>query len=199
MKINASKSMSSKKILLVTGSALVILLVAGSLVYIYKFNGNIFGWKATNTPSQSINLDTPTKEQTDAGNNAKTATGDNSSSTATKAGSTGSDQPNTPTAEAGKKADIALSITAANQNGSILQIRSLIGVVVNDGTCTLTLTKSGENNIVKTSGTQALASSSTCKGFDISTTGVASGDWLATLTYEDTNYTGSTTKTITIN
>jgi len=157
---------------------------------VYVFNGNLFGWKSpTNSPSGngSVNYGPATSEQQKSGSQIKS-------------GSTNSsDTPPAPTPITGStKKNVQVTVTAANQNGSTLQIRVLISAVENTGTCTLTLTRAGQPTVIKTADTQALASTSTCKGFDVPTSELSTGAWQALITYDSSTLTGSATKTITL-
>jgi len=188
MKITSKKS--SKKPILIT--AVLVLLVAGAAAtYVYAFNGSILGWNNHNTSDKpSTNLDKPTDEQIKSGNDIK-------NNNATKPNGT-TDTPPVPAEQPGSsKKSVEVIITAANQNNDLLQIRAQISTVTNTGQCTLNLTKSG-NTITKTTGAQALANTSTCKGFDIPVSELSPGSWRATLTYENDTLMGTASKTIPI-
>jgi len=114
-----------------------------------------------------------------------------------KSNSTGSDQPSTPSDTTDGKTKVSIVITAANQNGTIYQLRSLIETVASEGTCTLTLTK-GTTSVVKTAPTQSNPSTSTCQGFDIPISELAPGTWRASLVFENSTLKGSVEKEITI-
>jgi hypothetical protein len=184
MKIkNTQKRSYSKAIPAFSALVIVLALAAGSLVYVYAFGGNLLGWKRDETTSKTsdskVNLDAPTNEQVDAGNQVKKDTAN---------GSEGTTQPST---------NVDVSITAANQNGSMFQIRTLIGAVTSDGTCTLTLTK-GATVVTKSAGIQAQSSSSTCQGFDIPVSELSAGDWTLNLSVATNSLSGSTTSKITV-
>jgi len=186
--LSTNKKRFPKKLIITAG--VVILLIAGALTYVYAFNGNLFGWTAprtTTTGNTSIDYGPPTSEQKKSG-------------TQTKSGSTNSsDTPPAPTPITGStKKTVQVTITAANQNGSTLQIRTLIGAVEDTGTCALTLTRTGQTTVTKTAGTQALASTSTCKGFDVPTSELSTGAWQVLITYDSSTLTGSATKVITL-
>jgi hypothetical protein len=71
---------------------------------------------------------------------------------------------------------LTVTITAANQNGNVVNIRSLINTVSNSGNCTLTITN-GTSTTTLSSDLQALADSSTCKGFDVPASSLPKGTW----------------------
>ena len=165
----------------------VLLISSIALIYVYAFKGNILGWKASYTTTNSNNVDyePATIEQKQAGSQVKTGSN--------------SDTPSAPTVIQGSnKKSVQMTITAVNQNGSTLQIRSLISAVENTGVCTLTLTSADKPTVTKTANSQALASTSTCQGFDISTSELSAGTWHAVIEYSSASLTGSTAQDIVI-
>jgi hypothetical protein len=188
-----SKNSNRKPI--IASSVAIVLLLISAFLYVYGLNGNLFGWN--NHQDESINYNQPTDEQKEAGKNAKQITTDNSNSSI-KQNSGGSDQPSAPQEQPdGTKSTVDITVTSSVQNNDTFQIRTLIGVVDNTGTCTLNLSKS-TTTISKTSGVQALSSTSTCKGFDIPVAELSAGEWIATINYDNASLTGSTKKNITI-
>jgi len=185
----SNKKPFPKKILIAGGA--IIVLIAATLTYVYALHGNLFGWQSTKstptTTDNKINYEPATPEQQQAGAAVKTGT---------------SDTPAAPTSTPGSTLkNVQVTITAptgATQNGSVLQIRVLIGAVENTGTCTLVLTREGQSSVTKTAGTQALSSSSTCQGFDVPTSELSVGTWQALITYSSSTLTGSATKSITV-
>lgn len=144
----------------------------------------------------TINLHPSSEEQKKSGADIKQNSASNPDD---KQNSSGSDQPTTPIAQEGSsKGKIDMTITAANQSGSMLQIRTLIGALVNTGTCTLVLTSALNSSVTKSSEVQPQSNTSTCKGFDVSTTELSPGEWKATITYDSDTLTGSASTTISI-
>lgn len=184
---------STKKYYLIA-VAVLILLVAGAFTYVYAFNGSIFGWKKPPVKDASINYNPPTEEQKQAGENTKDAS--LNSPEEQKPNNT-NETPTPPTPSPGKKDSVSLIITAANQNPPSFQIRSEIGAVTSEGTCTLTLTK-GSKTVTKTAEVQALPRISTCKGFDIPLSELSSGQWNVTLHFENSTLIADTSKQITV-
>lgn len=159
--------------------ALVALITLGLLVSIYFF------WTSKNTPNKpasdgntvqtKIDLDPPTTEQVNAGQDIKKAANDEN-----------------------KLATFGVYITSANINNNIVQIRAVInGLVSSDDTCLLTLTKDVES-IQKTAPTYALPSSSTCQGFDVSISELSTGTWSINLSVTASNETANAVSEITI-
>jgi len=187
MKINR-RTGTKKKIII--AATLVIAVSAGAFYYV---------WKTDNVGVQSggetkgIDYSSPTDDQIRTGEEAKKATVDadaKQSSSSNRAPSPAPDQ---------QKKQVTVTITSPDtESGATLSIRTDINTLTNSGTCTLTLTKPGSQTITKTADVQAFASSSTCKGFDLPTSGLERGTWTATITFDNTTLNGSTTKTITI-
>lgn len=68
-----------------------------------------------------------------------------------------------------------LTITAANQNGNRLQVRTLISAVW-EGTCDLNMTKDGIT-VTRSAPIQGLPNSATCQGFDVPVSELSPGEW----------------------
>jgi hypothetical protein len=187
-----TRKISKKTITILASTLLVILAVGAASIYLYKFHGNLFGWQPFPEKTSSINYDKPTEDQKKAGTDTK-----EKSVVDTKPNPSGSDQAPAPTPQPNGKSQVSITITVANQNGSTLQIRSLISAVTGTGTCTLTLTKSGKT-VTTTVGVQALASSSTCQGFNIPTSELSPGTWQLALHFENNELIADTTKTVSV-
>lgn len=201
MRIQEKRTSRKKKLAIISASLALVALLAGSILYVYVLNGNIFGWtsgkKSTVLDSNIVNNEKPTEEQKDAGttikeNSVNTNQGD-------KLGTSTSDKVPTPSPNANGKSKVDVTITASNLsvNLSTYQIRSLISAVVSTGTCTLTLTQS-DKVVTKTAGIQSLSSSSTCQGFDVPTSELAPGKWQVGLNFENNTLTGSASTSIVI-
>lgn len=189
------KTNTAKKKKIIIG--VVIAALAAITWYVVPNNGSVLGWHLrtvkTDTAS-SINYQAPTSDQIKNGDDIKKQSLDNQN----KPGASGSDQPSNPTPNDNGKSTVEVDITAANQNGSTFQIRSLISALDNGGTCTLSLTRSGYSTVTKTASVQNLSNSSTCAGFDIPVSELTSGDWNAILSYSSSTLQGSSSQTITV-
>lgn len=195
MKIKPTKKSSKKYLYITLGVAVAIGIVAAT--YVYAFDGNLLGWKKSYNNS-SINYDKPTDEQKQAGNDAKRETVERDAQQQEhKPSASQTDQTPVPTPQQSGKSKVEVSITAANQNGSIFQVRSVLFTLANSGTCTLTLTK-GTATVIKTAKVQAQATSSACLGFDIPTSELSPGVWHLTINFENETVTGTAEKDITI-
>lgn len=177
MKIDTQKKRSKKTYVIVS---LAIILIASALgVYAYyHYNSN------KQKSSGTIDLSPATGEQKDAGEQAKSSSINDPK---TNPDATSSDTPSST--------NVNVQTTASAQNGTTYQLRYLIDSVDNAATCTLTL-KNGSSTVTKTAGTQALAQSSTCQGFDIPTSELSVGTWQVTLVVSGGNISGTTSSTI---
>lgn len=93
---------------------------------------------------------------------------------------------------------INVSISTKGQNGSTYSIRTIIDTLDDNGQCVLTMKKSGQTDYTQTVGTQILSSYSVCKGFDIPTSNLTTGDWQLTINYQGISGQGSVQQTVTI-
>lgn len=188
MKITPLKN--HKKIIILTSVLLLIVIAALASAFYFKV-----GPFAANS-NDSINLDKPTNEQIDAGEEAKKQTIDQANQ---QNGNTGSDPAPVPQPiEGSDKKTVHMEITAANQNDSNLQVRTLIQAVVSAGECTLSMKGPYGATYTAKVDVQALASSSTCKGFDIPLDQLAAGAWTITVDFNNSELTTSSTKEIEI-
>ena len=99
--------------------------------------------------------------------------------------------------ESSEAQSIDVLITSANYSGGVLSIRTMISTIDADGTCTLSLSKSGTSEVTQTARTQTMGSYTTCAGFDVG--GLSSGKWQATIKYVGSqNRSGSYKKEVSI-
>jgi len=142
----------------------------------------------------ATNLDEPTKEQKEAGKSAKDQTVNNDGST-----TNGSDPTPIPApGSENNKANVAAEITAANQNGEVFQIRTLIQLVTTQGTCNLSMKRLDGKTYSKEVPVQALSSATTCSGFDVPTPELGAGTWDLTVSFENSSYKASASKQVVI-
>lgn len=185
MKIKRNRFTTTNVILL----SLVMVTLLGLGVFAYK-KWTASGPSSSDSGNNKVNYNPPTDEQTQAGNDIKNSTVNSQIGKPPAPGTDGNTQP--PTGNT-----IPVTITAANQSGEKLSVRSLIEAIISNGTCTLTLTKDA-TVVTKTSEIQPLANSSTCKGFDIPTSELSSGEWRIQLDIASGNMTGTASRTVTV-
>ncbi len=171
---------SKRKRALLIGAGIVVAGILAAAVYVFALNGSIFGWPHRDkapVSTQNINYEPPTTEQLNAGQEAKKNTVEQSETNPQN------------------KDTLGVSITAANQNNPTFQIRILIDSVVGSGSCQLIMTK-GSVNVTRSAGTQALASTSTCQGFDIPVSELSPGTWNVKITVTTQSKTGTAERSV---
>lgn len=180
MKINKKETSKSKKknILLIGAIILVVCAIAASLAYAYA--------QSNNNSDKDLPADS---SQTNENGNQVTPNEENSNSGTLPSKAT---DPSSP-----KPESLEVSITAANQTGSVLQIRALINSVI-QGECTLSLSRADNTTVTQSAPTQSLASTSTCSGFDVDTTNLKAGEWEATIKVATDTLSGTATQKVTI-
>ena len=176
MRINSPKSSPTKTIIALV--CILCALVAGWLYYSHHFQK----WPFLPSPpivqpikTASVDYKTPTSDQSTGGTSIKQQAADNQAASPT--------QSNT---------SIPVTITSV-QPGPVVYIRANIGIVSSTGTCDLSMTGPGGKTYKATAGIQAMASSSTCKGFNIPMSDLASGSWKITVSVTDGSATGQAT------
>ncbi len=194
MKIASRKH--TKKYIIIALIAIVII-IAALATYVFAFKGSILGWPHRDTGNNSVNYDKPTDEQVQSGKDIKQESVNKESKPSSNSNTDTPANQGTPDQTTGKTA-VSMTITAANQNSGVFQLRSFISTVTNSGTCTLTLTQ-GSKVVTKTAGVQAAASTSACKGFDVPVSELGAGVWQATLHFENDNVTADASQKITVN
>lgn len=180
---------SKKKRAVILGVFFVCLLLLATFFYAYATNQINLG--LNNSRDQETLVATSSedaKQQKAELDRIKAESVDENSN---KNSSSGTDQAAPPSPQQDGKRVVGIAITASAQNGSTLQIRTLISTISTNGICTLTLEKSGRPTVTKTVQVQALAATSTCKGFDVPVSELANGKWKATISFSDNDLTGS--------
>lgn len=171
---NRQKKTTTLKFILV-----LIVLVLGALCYVYATTGSLFGWQLSSseqmldTDPDTTNLDKPTDEQTQAGQQTKSESVKNNS------GATSST----------KNGAVEVTVTAV-LNDEMVRVQTTINKVTNTGKCVLTVSK-GATVKTFTAGTQALSDYSTCKGFEIKKSILSPGTWRLSIKFNDLSTEGS--------
>lgn len=176
MRINSPKSSPTKTIIVLI--SVLCIVAAGFLYYSHHFQKWPF------LPSQpvvqpikttSIDYKTPSSDQSTSGTSIKQQAADNQATSQTQ-----------------NSGSIPVTITSV-QPGPVVYIRANIGIVSSSGTCDLSMTSPGGKTYKAAAGIQAMASSSTCKGFNIPMSDLASGSWKITVSVTDGSATGQAT------
>lgn len=186
MKITPQSSNKRRNIILAVILAVVIAGV-GIGVYAIQQQSSKSSSTDTNTSDETksstdetVNYNPPTDEEIQAGNDTKEQNVNPSTSP-------GSDP----------EATSSLAVTA-NNSGTDIQVRTTIAASVQDGSCSVTLTK-GSSTVTKPNvGIQALSGYSTCKGWNIPVSELSSGTWNVKViaTYQSKTAIGTTGVTI---
>lgn len=183
MRLTQKTKKNTKKNIIIAIAVLVLLCSGGAVsAYLLTRKAPV---DSTDTPvtetynRNDVNLDTSTDEQQKAGSDIKKE-------------SLEKEKTPQPTKT------LPVSFTSVSQSDGMLRVRSLIEAVSSSGTCILTLTSSNGTTITKNSSTQALASNSTCQGFDVSLSELSKGSWKVVLAVSIDSKNGSATQTIEI-
>lgn len=181
--LHTPKKKTSKKPLIVVISTLLVIII-GWLLYTYHYQT----WPFTTNKSQTsptnskIDYSPPSGDQTKTGADVKSQIANSDKDSASSSQSSPTSQPST----------LGVSITTV-QPGQTVRIRTIIDTVTSSGKCKLNMSGPNGKTYTATAATQAMASSSTCQGFDIPMTSLSSGDWQISITVTDGSSTGSAT------
>lgn len=185
MKLHAIRKPVYKK--LIIAAVIIVIATLGWLYYSHHFQKWPFlPTAAATSPANTVNYNKPTDSQTSAGTAIKQQVADQ----AKDSGASSLNSSTSPT--------VVIDITSANKTASTLAIRTLVQKVTSTGTCSLVMNGPNGATYSATVGVQALASSSTCRGFDVPLSGLSSGAWSITINFKDDTDTATTTKEMTI-
>lgn len=184
---------SYKKILIVSSVALALTLLSYAT---YAKTQERWPFKtgkpeASETSSNDTSNDNPSTDKTN----------DKESTDSSSINSNQSASPKTPTeneSTSDNSSGTPVTITSVQTIGSDVRVRSLIETVTNSGSCDIVFEKNGKT-VRQNSGIQALASSSTCKGFTIPVSQLSSGIWHITLKVTTKGNTSKATKDYKVN
>jgi hypothetical protein len=182
MRLQKTKKHYSKKTTVLIITAVIALILIGTgFIYLYSNN------KQADTPRQQgvVDYKPPTSDQIENGNSIKENTSSESIDN-NPSNNSPSDKPS-----------VQVSLTSANQNGSLYQIRFLIDTDSYNGTCELKLSKMSQN-LIYTSEIQVNNKASTCKGFDVpvNSNSLTEGKWKVELNYSNPVQVGNLKTTI---
>lgn len=166
---------NTKKIRLIISGCIILLLVASVLAY-YLLDKNED--KSENT----VNYDKASSSQKETGGQAKKDFVDRVYGT-DETSSPSADQPVANTNKVG------VVLTSIMQQADVVSVRTIIQTVGDGGTCVLELSKPGSEPIKQSAETQSMGSYVVCRGFDLSTNGLAKGNWNVTVKYQGENDT----------
>lgn len=183
MRIQSRRKLNKK--LLLSLAAVLVISVFSWLYYAYHFQNWPFLPPANkDVPTNTVDYNAPTTDQTAAGTKVKEQTADKANSDPQNTAPT--QQPST----------VGIDITATNKTSSTLMVRTLIQSVTSTGTCTLTMSGPNGGSYSATAGIQAMASTSTCKGFDVPLAGLAHGSWQVKVDFVDGVNSGTASREV---
>lgn len=186
MRIAINKNHKKRNIIL-TISALVFSAGVASALLIPSSPFSL-NKKQEDRAENTVNYKTPSSDQKQAGDKAKEdfikkqAAADDAQSKSNQSGSSSN--------------TVNITISSAKQVDQVYQIRTILSAIDDNGTCTLTLSKTGQGPVTQVVGTQTLGSYSVCKGFDVTTAGLEKGDWQVNIAYKGSAGQGSVRQTL---
>lgn len=181
MKIAKTKHTTNNKKIIVIIIAAVVILGIGGTVSAYYLLSQDQKTESTEAPAieeynrNDVDLNESSNEQQQAGEDIKKDSVDKD--------------------ESQQNGSLSVSFTAVNQSDNSLQVRANISSLTSNGTCELSLTGPNGTVVTKSSGVQALASNSTCQGFDIPLSELSKGSWTVKLKVTTNNVTGEVSQT----
>lgn len=191
MRIN-NKNSSVKNRNTIVILAIIALMVIG--VTAYAFISKIGPFAPSDQNESGINYNPPSEDEKKAGEDIK-----NNVDSGLGNPPVGSDPSPPPDPIPSRtKSKVGMDITAANQSGDTLVLRTIIQAVTSSGTCTLTMIGPNNKTFRQEVGVQALASSSTCQGFNVPLSSISTGQWKVQIGFSNDTLQASTEKDVTI-
>lgn len=191
MKIKSSVKKDRKKIITISAIAVFALALIGTVALAY-INMNTDDSK-TPANTNTVDYNEASDDQVTTGQDIK-----KNSVSSDKGTGSGSDQPVSSGETQNGKTVIGVVTSAQNVNDGVLQLRFRIDSKVSNGICTLTLSK-GSATVTRTVSTFPSGGQySTCQGFDIDISDLATGTWSLKLTVESPTIIGTASGEVTI-
>lgn len=159
-------------------TGIIVIAILGWLAYAYNQQKWPFTepiTDSTTAPQNTVDYSEPTEDQVSAGVIAKEKVAKDAT---------------TPSTEPSSTPTIPVSFTSV-QPGKTVYIRTLIGAVTSNATCSLTMSGPNGKSYTASVGVQALSSSSTCQGFNVPMSNLAPGNWTIAVTVTDGTSTGT--------
>jgi len=162
-----NKTNSMKKIIIFASIIVVLAGIAGASFYFLN--------KSNQSTTNSDNANTLTEEQKKAAGyiDDQPATDDQSS--------TGTDIKKDSVDEEDRTSTVTGEFTMLEQSGDTVRMRTILSGVSSSGSCALSMTGPNGGTYSASSQIQALASSSTCQGFDVPVSSLKTGMWKVSL------------------
>jgi hypothetical protein len=168
-------------------SLIILLLLASGLVYVYSQQDSA---DDMSNDSSTVNLEPPTEEEQAAGDEIKDEVVEPDQNPVEKPPQTGN------SADSNDK-KINVVITDASQYGSDIEVRAFASNHIEDGTCTITFSKAGQQTIQKEVQARADASTTICSNLTINRSEFPTGgEWSVVVSYNSQNAKGSSNSQI---
>jgi cytoskeletal protein RodZ len=183
MNIQKNKSFTKKPLLV----ALAFVVLLGiSITYTYYATDIFSDNSVTSSEDSNINLDPPTEQEVKDSQDAKKHI--------LEEDSTDSEEPTgeEKTPEQADKKEATVGISYAGVTGENLEIRAFTpSIIEGTGTCTATLTKSGETAVTESSEAFIDASSTICKPIFVPVSKLSKGTWSVDVSFSSPTHKGS--------
>ena len=185
MTLNKKRWYRKSRVLLILAGALLVILAAGYFVYQIMTRRDT----STTSPPNTINYDSPTDEQKNAGTSAKEELLNKDS-----------ESQSTPPSANGKNR-VVITITKAEQSGDgTLHVSAILQTLESGGTCALKLTRKSDGAVVnKTSIVIKQSSYSACADFDVPKSEIPAGNWQLTVSYSSPKSEGTSSQDMVVN
>lgn len=179
-----------------------VVITLATVVVIAAVCIGVYFWQSNNSAEQQKSQTETTKKTDSSISNSNGLSNNAESSDSTDSSSTTHEKEKniTPAYEgidANKSQTLTGAITYSAVANDTLIIRTTINQMLDSGTCKLTLTN-GATTVTKTSDIAQNPSSSTCKGFDIPTSELSSGNWHITIKIDSTDRSGTLTGNVNV-
>lgn len=171
--VKPTNTSTKKTFILILVGVLALALAVIFTLYVSGLGPFASNDEVIDRPENSVDYTDPaTKEQVDAGNKAK------------------EDFINKD--ENNGNSTVQVSISSVSQNNQTLSIRTIVTGDTN-GTCDLTLSRSGETSITDSVSTQNMGQYNVCAGFDLDISGLSKGEWSLSIKLDNVTATKKVT------
>lgn len=178
--MKTQRKLSSNKKILIAASTITACLAIGGLIFTYKslpdntspVQTDISSNNTQESKPNDVNLNPPSKEEEQAGEDAKRETV----------------APDTPSPS--NTIPIIVTVASYYPEEGMVKFRMLVSEVLSGATCNLSVSSGGQN-LSLTVNTQVQAGNTTCQGFDVPSGQLPAGEWQAAITVKTSTRQGS--------
>lgn len=183
------KKSTKKQTIIILAVAAIVLIGASASAYVFREELGFVQHENV----EEINYEEPTESELQGEETAEIEI-DLPEEAPAQPEQTNEEQQDAPSSES----EHTITISSINQDGSTLQIRTMITPLANDGECKISLGKASETPVQQTAQIQNMPSYSTCQGFNIDTSSLAKGSWNVEVSYTKDGKTSTGRGTATI-